>query len=157
MAEFLSRSEKKLSELNFELNDTSGARIEHNTLTLTYRYPPKDKILFDYVRLMFSNYAKKPLLFIIKAENEGSTILNTLTAKYGEPKINNWDNKEGVSYHWQKGEDVLIFSQSSNRIGNPEFNIHIYFVNNLNELLLTEKEEALKQERDRKQADKNAF
>ena len=154
---FLQKYSKELSELNYKLNDTTGARIEHNTFTLTYRYPPKDKTLFDYVRLMFSNYSKKPLLFIISAEKEASTILDTLIAKYGEPKINNWDEKQGVSYHWQKGEDILILSQSLNRIGNPEFNIHIYFEHNINELLLTEKREVLKKEQEQRRVDREAF
>jgi len=141
---FLQKYSNGLYELNLRLNDATGARIEHNTITLTYRYPPKDQSLFNYVRLMFSNYNQKPLFFIMQAQKEGPTLLNTLKTKYGEPTVNHWDKQEGVSYHWHKGKDVLIFSQSTNRIGNPEFHIHIYFVDNMNEMLLTEKKEALK-------------
>lgn len=154
---FLEKYSKELYALNAELNDASGARIEHNTITLTYRYPLKDETIFNYIRLMFSNYTQRPLLFIVRADKQGSTILNTLIEKYGKPVTYKWDSHQGISHHWQKGKDVLILSQSFNRIGHPEFYIHIYYVNNINELLLAEKKEALKQERERKRMGREAF
>jgi hypothetical protein len=156
-AEFLQQYAGELYRLNLELNGTAGARIEHNVKILTYRYPPKEGITFDYVRLIFSNYTQKPLYFIIKAAQEGSAILKVLADKYGEPKIHNWPNHQGMSYHWKKGRDLLILSQTVSRIGHPEFAIHIYFVDNISEMLLTEKREALKREQERKQIDREAF
>jgi len=154
---FLQQYAGQLYDLNIALNDPSGARIEHNATILTYRYPPKDRTAFDFISLMFSNYSHKPLVFVIRAGKESLTILNVLTSKYGEPKIHQWEKHQGKSYHWQKGKDVLILSSTVNRIGHPEFSIHIYFVNNIEELIVTEKKEALKLEQERKQIDREAF
>ena len=154
---FLQAHFPDLHDFNLRLNNTTGARVEHNTTKLMYRYPHRNNRPFRNVELMFSNYTQKPLLFIVRTDKQESTILNTLIDKYGEPVIHQWGETQGMSHHWQKGKDILILSQSLNRIGNPEFHIHIYFVNNMNELLSTEKKEALKREQERKRMGREAF
>ena len=143
--------------LNNQLNDEIGARVEHNTLNITYRYPPKRKTPFNYVKLIFSNYTKKPLLVRISSEQEGSPIIDTLTEEYGQPDVIQWQNNRGTSHYWRQDKNVLIASRYTNRIGRPELHISIYFVDNIDELLSMEKEDAFEREESRKQAGKSAF
>lgn len=153
---FLNKFFPKLYELNYKLNDEAGARIEHNITNLVFRYPQKENTPFDNVKLVFSNYSKKPLLFSITSRKKEADIRDTLKEKYGEPVLINWDDGKSVSLLWEKSRDYLVFSKISER-GDFKYSIMIYFVNNMENLLKIELEEVKKREEERKKAGKTAF
>lgn len=68
-----------------------------------------------------------------------------------------WEDGSGLSHSWRQGRDVLIASQYANRIGQPELQVSMYFVDNIVELLSMEKKDSSIQEKSRKQAVKSAF
>ena len=154
---FLKQHFPELFVLNNQLNDEIGARVEHNTLNLSFRYPPEEETPFDDVKLIFSNYTKKPLLARINAEQEGSPIVDALTEKYGLPAVIHWENTQGISHYWRQGRNVMIASQSVNRIGRPELHISIYFVDSIDELLSMERKDAFDRQENRSQAGRTAF
>ncbi len=145
-----------LFELHRKLNDEKGARIEHNITNLTFRYLQNENTPFEYVKLTFSNYSNKPLLFSITSRKKESYIVDTLKKKYGEPAVINWEDGKSLSMLWEKNKDFLIFSRISER-GSFKYNIMIYFVNNLENLLQIEQDEIKKREEERKKAGKTAF
>lgn len=153
---FLQKYFKELYELNKKLNYPAGERIEHNTIKLMYRYTAKKIVPFDYVELIFSKYTKNPLLFKIKFQN-GANIIDTIRKKYGTSRIINWDDNKGRSLYWKNNRDIFIISIGSDRFGNPEYHINIYYVENLEELLSTEKKEILERIEAKKRAGKTAF
>ncbi len=153
---FLQKYFKELYELNKKLNYPAGERIEHNTIKLMYRYTAKKIVPFDYVELIFSKYTKNPLLFKIKFQN-GANIIDTIRKKYGTSRIINWDDNKGRSLYWKNNRDIFIISIGSDRFGNPEYHINIYYVENLEELLSTEKKEVLERIEAKKRAGKTAF
>lgn len=145
-----------LFELHRKLNDEKGARIEHNITNLTFRYLQTEKTPFEYIRLTFSNYSEKPLLFAITSRKKEAYIADTLKEKYGEPATINWEDGKSSSLIWEKNRDFLVFSRISER-GSYKYNIMIYFVNNLENLLQIEQDEIKKREEERKKAGKTAF
>jgi hypothetical protein len=145
-----------LYELHRKLNDEKGARIEHNITNLTFRYLQTEKTPFEYIRLTFSNYSEKPLLFAITSRKKEAFIVDTLKEKYGEPATINWGDGKSSSLIWEKNRDVLVFSKISER-GVFKYNIMIYFVNNLENLLQIEQDDIKKKEEERKSAGKKAF
>ena len=145
-----------LYELHRKLNDEKGARIEHNITNLTFRYLQNENTPFEYVKLIFSNYSNKPLLFSITSRKKEAYIVDTLKEKYGEPQSINWEDGKSLSLLWGKNRDFLIFSQISER-GSFKYSIMIYFVNNIENLLQIEQDEIKKREEERKKAGKNAF
>lgn len=153
---FLNKFSPKLYELHYKLNDEAGARIEHNITNLVFRYPQKENTPFDNVKLVFSNYSRKPLLFSITSRKKEADIKDTLKEKYGEPVLINWDDGKSVSLLWEKSGDYLVFSKISER-GDFKYSIMIYFVNNMESLLKIEEEEVKKREEERKKAGKTAF
>ena len=154
---FLERYFASLYELNQNLNFPPGERIEHNTVKLMYRYARKENIPFDYVELVFSNYSQHPLLFRINFQKDEANIIETLKTKYGEPKRIDWTDKNGQSMYWEKNKDYLIVSLVPDQFGSPEYQIRIYFVENIKTLLATEKAEKEKAERQRAKSGKTAF
>ena len=146
----------KLYELHRKLNDEKGARIEHNITNLTFRYLQNENTPFEYVKLTFSNYSKKPLLFAITSRKKEAYIVDILKEKYGEPAQINWKDGKSLSLLWEKNRDFLIFSRISER-GGFTYNIKIYFINNLENLLQIEQDEIRKKEEERKRAGKTAF
>jgi len=145
-----------LFELNRKLNDEKGARIEHNITNLTFRYLQNENTPFEYVKLTFSNYSNKPLLFSITSRKKEAYIVDTLKEKYGEPSSINWEDGKSLSLLWEKNRDSLVFSKISDR-GSFKYNIMIYFVNNIENLLQIEQDEIRKKEEERKKAGKTAF
>jgi hypothetical protein len=145
-----------LFELNRKLNDEKGARIEHNITNLTFRYLQNENTPFEYVKLTFSNYSNKPLLFSITSRKKEAYIVDTLKEKYGEPGKINWEDGKSLSLVWEKNRDFLVFSRISER-GSFKYNIMIYFVNNIENLLQIEQDEIRKREEERKKAGKTAF
>ena len=154
---FLEQYFSSLNELNRELNSPAGERIEHNIIKLMFRYAPKENLPFDYVELLFSNYSQLPLLFRINFQKDEANIVQTLNSKYGDPRPIDWKNKNGQSMYWEKDNDILIVSLVPDQFGNPEYQIRIFFVENIKALLTTEIAEKEKQKSQRAKSGKKAF
>ena len=154
---FLDQYFSSLNELNRALNYPLGERIEHNIVKLMFRYARKENLPFDYVELVFSNYSQRPLLFRINFKKDEANIVQTLKSKYGEPRPIDWKNKGGQSMYWDKDNDILIVSLVPDQFGNPEYQIRIFFVENIKALLTTESAEKEKQKSKRARSGKTAF
>jgi hypothetical protein len=154
---FLSTYFPALNRLNQRLNFPPGERVDHNTVKLMYRYAQKENFPFDYVELVFSNYTKTPLLFRIHFRRDEAGIVNTLKNKYGPPRMIDWQEQNGQSMVWERDGDFLIVSLVPDQFGNPEYQISIYFVDNLTQLVETEKKEEEKREAQRARSGKKAF
>ena len=154
---FLEKYFPSLSELNRNLNFPPGERIEHNTVKLMYRYTRKKNIPFDYVELVFSNFSQHPLLFRINFQKDEANIIETLKTKYGQPQRVDWKDKNGESMYWKKNSDFLILSLVPDQFGNPEYQIRIYFTENIKALIATETAEKEKTENERAKSGKTAF
>ena len=146
-----------LQALNVQLNPSTAGRIEHNILKLMYRYARKENLPFDYVELLFSNYSQLPLLFRINFKKDDANIVQALKSKYGDPRLIDWKNKNGQSMYWEKDNDILIVSLVPDQFGNPEYQIRIFFVENIKALLTTEFAEKEKQKSQRAKSGKKAF
>ena len=154
---FLEQYFSSLNELNRELNSPAGERIEHNIVKLMFRYARKENLPFDYVEFLFSNYSQLPLLFRINFQKDEANIVQTLKSKYGDPRLIDWKNKGGHSMYWDKDNDILIVSLVPDQFGNPEYQIRIFFVENIKALLATESAEKEKQKSRRARSGKKAF
>ena len=154
---FLKEYFPALHALNGQLNPSTARRVEHNTVKLMYRYARKENVPFDYVELDFSNYSQHPLLFRINFQKDEANIVETLKTKYGEPLHIDWKEKNGQSMYWEKNEDLLIVSLVPDQFGNPEYQIRIYFVENIKALLSSERAEKEEAERQRAKSGKTAF
>ena len=146
-----------LNELNQQLNFPPGERVEHNTVKLMYRYALKKNVPFDYVEFVFSNYTKAPILFRINFGDDEAGIINTLESKYGQPQDVDGKEENGKSLYWIKNGDFLIISQVPDQFGHPKYQIVIYFVKNLEQLIDTEKKERKEKSLERTQAGETAF
>ena len=154
---FLKKYFPDLNELNQRLNYPPGERVEHNTVKLMYRYATKKNLPFDYVELVFSNYTKAPILFRINFREDETGIINTLESKYGQPQVVNWQEENGRSMYWMRNGDFLINSLVPDQFGNPKYQIVIYFVRNLEQLIAAEKEGRKEKSIERNQSGKTAF
>ncbi len=154
---FLNHYFPDLDELNQRLNFPPGERVEHNTVKLMYRYAQKKNVPFDYVELVFSNYTQTPILFKINFREDEAGILKTLETKYGQPQVVRWKEENGSSMYWIKNGDFLIISLVPDQFGNPTYQIVIYFVKNLEQLIATEKDEQKEKSLERTQSGKTAF
>ena len=154
---FLEQYFSSLNALNRELNSPAGERIEHNIVKLMFRYARKENLPFDYVELLFSNYTQLPLLFRINFKKDEANIVQTLKSKYGDPRPIEWKNKGGQSMYWEKDNDFLIVSLVPNQFGIPEYQIRIFFVENIKALLATESAEKEMQKSQRAKSGKTAF
>lgn len=137
---FLAKHFPDLSRLNKQLNYEGGRRIriEHRSTKLIYRYSTP----FDYVELFFCNYTRKPLLFRIKAKRDGGDYFATLRQKYGEPRVIIWQNQKGKTYSWKQDKDTLILSLFADQYDQPQFEIMVCHVGNIENLLASEKKES---------------
>ncbi len=154
---FLKTYFPELAVLNERLNYPPGERVEHNTVKLMYRYARKKNVPFEFVELLFSEYTSHPLLFKINFKVDEANTMETLQEKYGRPDIIKWDDGNGQSRCWKKGSDVLILSRIPDRFGNIEYQIVIYFFDNLKLLIDTERKEKEEKERQRAKTGKKAF
>jgi len=154
---FLKEHFPALQALNVQLNPSTARRVEHNTVKLMYRYARKENVPFDYVELIFSDYSQHPLLFRINFQKDEANIIETLKTKYGEPLRIDWKDQNGESMYWEKNEDLFIVSLVPDQFGNPEYQIRIYFVENIKTLLATERAEKEKEESQRAKSGKTAF
>ncbi|MGD8492986.1 MAG: hypothetical protein PVH44_05230 [Desulfobacterales bacterium] len=154
---FLQEYFPALQALNLQLNPPTRARVDHNILKLMYRYARKKDLPFDYVELIFSNYTQHPLLFKIDFKEDEANVVQTLKTKYGEPRLIAWRDNTGQSMYWQKNKDFLIVSLVPDQFGKPEYQIRIFFVENVQTLLEKEKAEKEKQELRRTKSGRKAF
>ncbi|HIJ56277.1 MAG TPA: hypothetical protein HPQ03_09140 [Deltaproteobacteria bacterium] len=154
---FLKEFFPDIHRLNIELNDSSGARIEHNTIKLTYRYAQRKNTPFYYVELVFSNYAKRPLYIKIKSKKEGAEIIDIFNGKYGEAKKIDWAGEKGSALYWKENNDILLVSKLKDRFGFSEYHITMYFVENINQLISLEHKIKTELEESKKKAGKTAF
>ncbi|MBU1055571.1 MAG: hypothetical protein KKC46_17375 [Proteobacteria bacterium] len=153
---FFKKTFPNLYNLNMKLNDEKGARVEHNITNLIFRYPQNEYTPFDSIKLVFSNYTKKPLLFSVTSKKKEGDIADILKQKYGEPLMVNWDDGESMSLAWEINNDFLIFSAIS-RGGSFKYTIMIYFANNIKHLLTIEENAIKRKEDERKKAGQTAF
>ena len=154
---FLQEHFPTLYALNIQLNPPTRARVDHNILKLMYRYARKKNLPFDYVELIFSNYSQLPLLFKIDFKVDEANVVQTLKTKYGEPRLIDWKDRNGQSMYWQKNKDVFIVSLVPDQFGNPEYQIRIFFVENIQALLKQEMTDKEKQEQRRAKSGQQAF
>jgi hypothetical protein len=96
-------------------------------------------------------------LFRINFREDDTGIINTLESKYGQPQVIAWKEENGQSMSWMKNSDFLIVSQVPDQFGNPRFQIVIYFVKNLEQLIAAEKIEQQEKALKRTQSGKTAF
>ena len=154
---FIKKYLPKIDELNRKINYPPGERVEHDTVKLMYRYSRRKNAPFDYVELVFSEYDRTPLLFKIYFRTDDTGIVETLKSKYGPPQIIDWKEENGSSMVWRKNMDLLLVSMVPDQFGHHRYQIVIYFVRNLNQLLEREKSERLKKEQLRTKTGETAF
>jgi hypothetical protein len=156
-AGFISKYLPEIKELNQKLNFPPGERVEHNILKLMYRYARKKNTPFDYVALIFSEYTRTPLLFKINFKIDETGIVETLKTKYGSPQIFEWKEENGKTMVWRKNLDLLLVSLVPDQFGRHGYQIVIYFVQNLKELIDIERDEVKREEQQRATSGKTAF
>jgi hypothetical protein len=161
--EFFRTRFPELYGIHAQLNDETGARVEHDIIKLTYRYAQRKNTPFFYVELIFSNNSKNPLFFRIKSKKEGADIVDTLKEKYGKsmkldpPGGVNPSGDDDTLLVWKKNKDYLVIWITKDRFGDPEFHIMIYYVENIDKLIAMEKEERKRLEEAKKKAGQTAF
>ena len=154
---FLSRYFPQLHKLNSRLNSPAGERVEHRVVKLMYRYAKKLNVPFDYTELIFSEYSKTPLIFRIDMYKDETEILGALEEKYGQPEIINWEKNGGKSFFWRKNMEALIVSLVPDQFGNPQYQIVIYFAENIEKLISAEKDAQASRDKDGIATGKTAF
>jgi len=154
---FLKKYFRQLNELDQQLNFPPRERVEHNTVKLMFRYAQKQNVPFDYVELVFSNYTKMPIFFKIHFKKDEANIIETLKNKYGNPKLIDWKENNGQSMYWEKDGDFLIVSLVPDQFGQHEYQIVIYYVDNLKQLIHTERKEKEEKEQQRVKTGEKAF
>ncbi|MEN8689923.1 MAG: hypothetical protein AB1Z18_12065 [Desulfobacterales bacterium] len=145
---FLQRQFPILHDLNQRLNTPAGERVEHDTVKLMYRYAVKENLPFRYVELVFSNITGKPL-FIQVRSRDLSDIIRTLEEKYGSPQAIDQPADEGRFFFWSDRQDVLLVSIIPTWRGDKEYQLVIYYVDNLEKLVAVEEKERRQEERRR--------
>jgi hypothetical protein len=156
-AGFIKKYLPKINELNRKLNFPPGERVEHNTVKLMYRYAQRENAPFDYVELVFWEFNKTPLLFKINFKIDETGIIETLKTKYGPPQVIDWKEENGKSMVWRKNMDLLLVSEVPDQFGRHEYQIFIYFVQNLKRLIEIEQNELKKREQQRAKSGERAF
>ena len=146
-----------LHALNKQLNYLPRQRIEHDTVKLRYRYAARKKVPFKYVELVFSNYPNRPLVFIIRAGEEGAAILDSLKDKYGDPQRREDGVPGSPVLYWQNGPDYLVMTSGKDNFGHTTYQFSFYFGDNLQVLVDTEVEERKQAAERIQKAGKQAF
>lgn len=154
---FLKKYFPEIDALNQKVNFPPGERVEHNTVKLMYRYAQKKNVPFELVELVFSDYTKTPIVFKINFKENEANIVETLQEKYGNPEVISWNEDDGKSMFWKKNGDVLIVSRALDRRGNYTYQIVIYFIDSLKQLIETERKEKEEKEQQRAKTGKKAF
>lgn len=154
---FLGEFFPEIDQLNRQMNDAADARVEHDTIELMYRNAQRQQRPFRYIELMFSNATRHPLYFKINANKEGSAIVKTFHDKYGPPRAIDWKDRGGLSWVWADNNNRLIVSVTEDRFGEAQYDIVIYFSDNIRRLIEIEHNEALRREQAQQRAGEKAF
>jgi hypothetical protein len=129
-----------LDALNRRLNRDYRERVEHDLFKLMYRYPGRTSPAFETVRLVFDLVSGLPLHFEITANQAGAEILAVLKEKYGPP--GEISDPTGPLLLWEKHGDRLLVLPRRSRLGQPEYHIRIYFLDNIEAMLAREADTA---------------
>jgi hypothetical protein len=148
---FLAEYLPGLHELHRRLNGTAGARVEHDTTRLDYRYMDRDQTPFDRVEMTFDNETGKPLLVRIHTRRDGEAVAAALREAHGPPRVIDWGEGIRQSRVWTRNGDVMVFSVTEAASGIPEYDIVIYYVNRLRDMVA--REEARRESRQEKERD----
>ncbi len=154
---FLKKYFPELDQLNQKINFPPGERVDHNTVKLMYRYAQKKNVPFELVELVFSDYTDTPVLFKINFKLDEANIVDTLREKYGKPEVIDWQEENGKSMFWKKTGDFLIVSLVPDQFGKHNYQIVIYYTDNLEQLIETERKEKEAKEQQRAKTGKKAF
>jgi hypothetical protein len=153
----LSRHFSALAELNQVLNYPPNERVEHPITRLMYRNAALKQLPFRYVELTFAQDNSKPLLFRIDLTQEADQIIDELNAKYGAPE-RIADPSKGIEIHyWHDQKDYLIITVWPNRGGTLQYQLAIYYVNNLSRLAQRSKNTRTRAEDIEARAGRQAF
>ncbi len=156
-SDFLQTFFPEIYKLNLILNYPPRERVEYDVIKLMYRYSKKIDVPFKYVELVFSGYSHKPLYFKIIVSHDGSNVIDSLHQKYGTPQKIEESAQNISSSYWIKNKDTLIVDNQKDRFGNPEYHIMIYFVNSIEELIDIVKKGVQKREEKIRKAGDKAF
>ncbi len=154
---FLQEFFPRLDTLNRQLNSSAGERVEHNTIQLSYRYMERRNPPFDFAEILFSGITRKPLRMRILSRRDGPDILDALREKYGDARVIDWGGPIEETHYWEKNGDLLVFSILPDQFDEPRYEIHIFYVNSLEELVDREAKQELRQEKTEENALKNVF
>lgn len=154
---FLEANFPELNALNRQLNYLPGERVEHDTLQLTYRYARHEHTPFEYVRIMFSKASGAPLFIKILSKQEGASVLESIRAKYGASTLVAWADGTGKTNVWERHGDVLLISETRNRIGTPTYYFGFYFINNIKALIESEQSKRVRERKELEKSGKTAF
>lgn len=153
---FLQDHFPELHELNRRLNPPRE-RVEHAVTRLMFRHTRGQQIPFSTVDLVFSNYNGRPFFFSMELSPDGLDILEALKERYGNPDQIVWNNGSHQALFWKKEGDVLIFSITPDRLGNPRYGLRIFYTHTISQLLSIEAEKALERAQQRREAGRTAF
>ncbi len=155
-APFIGKSVPDLVELNRRLNYDGGARAGMATIKVSYRYARSRKLPFDSVRVVFSNFSKRPLFIKARLKREGASFVDLLMGRHGEPRVENRD-AGGTRYIWENSGEFLFINMNRDRQGRPEYRVSIYFMDNIRDLTGKVEEEREKDEERRKGVEESAI
>ncbi len=154
---FLREHFPDLHELNCRINYPPRERVEHEVTRLMFRHTRSKQVPFSSVDLVFSNYNGRPFYFTVELSSDGAEILETLENRYGKPQEIVWNDGAFRCLFWEKNGDLLIFSNTPDRYGNPSYTLRIYFTHTIRQLLTIEAEKAQQRAAQRREAGKTAF
>jgi hypothetical protein len=154
---FIAEHFPALADMNRRLNINNGLDIGEHTIKVTYRYAMNQDLPFYYIKLVFSDFTRRPLYFRIKMKLEGQYVVDTIRKKYGPPETIDWGGQDNITWFWEKDGDIMTISKVENRIGESEYQIMIYYISNLENLLQTQKQHIQKQTEQKAESGKSAF
>ena len=135
---FLARYFKELNGLNLSLNTPVDRRVEHRTTKLMFRHITGRYASFDYVEFLFSEYTKTPVIIRFAYRHDELAVVDALKQKYGAPTAIDWPEESAKILYWQKAGDYLIHTAIPDRSGTLHYQIAIYYVERLRELIQAE-------------------
>lgn len=154
---FLEESFEELHALNQRLNPPGRARVEHNALKFSYRYARKKNVPFDHIEMVFSGYSHTPAILRVRTRQAGLDLAETLTQKYGPAQTIEWKSGNGTTLWWQEKTGMLFLSEATDRSGIRIYEISIYYVDTIENLLLAEEEELRQKQTERRRKGETAF
>ncbi len=155
---FLARHFPDLQALHHRLNAGVERRLEESTFRLSFRHiPARSGSLFEYAELLFSNYSQQPLMLKMEAGKAGADIPDILKQQYGRPQRFQWAAQPGRSLYWRDQGDILILSVYPDRFDQPQYQIALYFVDNLTALARQLSRERQEQQKARQKAMEDIF